>query len=103
MGNHDAGRAMNGAAEAWWDGRGSASPPDKEKALAVLDMICGRWKGSDAEFDDDAEPGTPLGRLMAIAFDASPEALAPNTGGEEDGEAWYDGPYTAFQKRYELC
>lgn len=99
MGNHDAGRAMAGAAEAWWDGRGSSPPPAKDEALAVLDRICGRWQWADAEFDDDDGPGSPLGRLIVIAF-ADPATPASTW---EDWDAWFDGPYDAFRTRFNLC
>ncbi len=99
MGNHHAGRAVSGAAEAWWDGRGASPPPGKEEALGVLDRICERWRGSDAEFDDEDAPDSALGRLIILAFgDPSLPASA-----WDDEDAWWDGPYGAFNKRFAFC
>lgn len=105
MGNHDVGRAMASAAEGFWAGNGDA-PVAKEKALAVLDAAAKRWIGADAEFDDELHEETPLSRLVAIAFDATPEELADLKGelpGDDCGEVWYDGPVTRFSERYKFC
>lgn len=102
MGNHDVGRALAGAAEGFWEGRKTAT---KEQALKFLDKVAERWRGADAEFDDELMDGetTALGRLVALAMGAKPEELS----GEEDEETlacpWYDGPYTRFRARYEFC
>lgn len=108
MGNHDVGRAMASAAEGFWAGNGD-TPVSKEKALAVLDASAKCWIGADAEFDDELIEETPLSRLVAIAFDATPDELADLKGKREEGriedrgELWYDGPYRRFTERYEFC
>lgn len=108
MGNHDVGRAMASAAEGFWAGNGDA-PVTKEKALAVLDAAAKRWIGADAEFDDELISETPLSRLVAIAFDATPDEVADLRGEfdggrvEDHGELWYDGPYKRFRQRYKFC
>lgn len=102
MGNHDVGRAMAGAAEAFWVGNGDA-PVTKEKALSVLDAAGLRWVGTDAEFDDEFLGETPLSRLVAIAFDATPEQIDDLKNATAEGEAWFDGPYSAFRQRYKFC
>jgi hypothetical protein len=98
MGNHDVGRALAGAAEGFWEGRKKAT---KKQALAFLDKVAERWRGADAEFDDELldGKGTALGRLVALAFDATPEEAA----GGEDGDLWYEGPYQKFRSRYRFC
>jgi hypothetical protein len=102
MGNHDVGRALAAAAKGFWRGRTTAT---KEDALGFLDEVASLWRGADAEFDDELLDGitTPLGRLVALAFDATPEEAK----GEEDEEtyecAWFEGPYTRFRRRYEFC
>jgi hypothetical protein len=95
MGNHDVGRALAGAAEGFWDGREKAT---KEQALSFLDKVAERWRGADAEFDDELIDGTStaLGRLVALAFDASAAELS-------SWDAWCDGPYQKFRARYEFC
>ena len=102
MGNHDVGRAMAAAAEAFWAGNGDA-PVDRDKALRVLDAAGERFRGADAEFDDEFFGETPLSRLVAIAFDATPEEIKSRDGGYDDGLAWYNGPEARFHDRYQFC
>lgn len=104
MGNHDVGRAMAGAAEAFFIGNDEALV-SKERAMAVLDAAAKNFHGADAEFDDEFHGETPLSRLVAIAFDASPEEIASRDDPDEDdgGEKWYAGPYTRFKNRYRFC
>lgn len=99
MGNHDVGRALAAAAEGFWDGRTTAT---KKQALSFLDKVAEPWRGADAEFDDELMDGTStaLGRLVALAFDATPAELADDPDGDSP---WYDGPYTRFSKRYDFC
>lgn len=107
MGNHDVGRAMAAASEGFWAGNGDA-PVSKERALAVLDAAGKRFIGADAEFDDELNEETPLSRLVAIAFDATPDEIADLKGEyacDEDavGMLWYEGPEKRFRARYEFC
>lgn len=103
MGNHDVGRALASAAEGFWAGNGDAEV-SKDKALAVLDKAAERWRGADAEFDDEFHGETPLSKLVAIAFDANHQQIASRDGDyEDDGESWYEGVYRKFRDRYEFC
>lgn len=108
MGNHAVGRAMAAAARGFWAGNGDA-PVTKERALAVLDAAAEDFHGADAEFDDELIEDTPLSRLVAIAFDATPDEIADLKGEldegriEDAGELWYDGPYSKFSARYSFC
>lgn len=108
MGNHDVGRAMSAAARGFWAGNGDA-PVNKEKALAVLNAAGEDYIGADAEFDDDLTEATPLSRLVAIAFDATPEELSDLRGErdegrvEDGGELWYDGPERRFRDHFKFC
>ncbi len=114
MGDHRIGRAMADWAALWWESR-TATPPSPVQALATLDAICSTYRGRDADFesqdpanptqvhpdyDVDTDPQGPLGRLIAIAFEASPAELAPDT---EEAQPWYDGPYQRFLARYGFC
>lgn len=106
MGNHSVGAAMHAAASAFWVAMGETKPT-KEQALAALDAAGEVFRGADAEFDDHASlPEEPLFRLIAVAFDATPEEIAsasPPEDADDGWEAWYDGPYDRFRKRYEFC
>ena len=99
MGNHDVGRAMAAAARGFWAGNEDA-PVTKEKALKVLDAAAEQFRGADAEFDDEADPEQPLGRLLVIAFGPYP---APGQEPDADGEGWYEGIYRPFSDRYNFC
>ena len=112
MGDHRIGKAMRDAANIWW---GSHPTPTQQDALAALDTICGPYRKRDAEFesedpkrpgyihpdyDQDTDPDGPIGRLIAIAFDAKPDEMSL---GDADTYPWYDGPFSRFNKRYEFC
>lgn len=103
MGNHDVGRAMAAGAKGFWAGRGD-NPVTPAEAMAVLDAIAEDFRGSDAEFDDELSEDTPLSRLIAIAFEATPEQIASRDGeADDDHEAWYEGVERKFSERYEFC
>ncbi len=112
MGNNLVGLAMGRAARVYWGTRGQQLLPTQVEALAVLDEICSPYKGADAEFEADdpknpdrinpdydrfTDPEGPLGKLIAIAFEATPEEM------ELETEAWDNGPKTRFDKRYRFC
>ena len=107
MGNHDIGRGMSAAAKAFWIAMGDVEPT-KEVALAALDAAGEDYVGGDAEFDDELVEWSPLSRLVAIAFDATPEEIADIKGEREEGriedagELWYDGPYRRFSDHFEF-
>lgn len=115
MGNHDAGHAMELSARMWWKGRGNSKSPTKDEALTVLDDICDAYRGCDAEFegtdprrvdsvnpdyDYSTDPEGPIGKLIAIAFDAQPNEMALE---DCDDCPWHDGPEKRFRKRYDFC
>lgn len=107
MGNHDVGRAMASAAEVFWLAMGDTKPT-KEQALAALDKMGERWRGADAEFDDELNEESDLSRLVAIAFDASPDEIADLNGeypcaDGDVGMLWYAGPERRFRDRFEFC
>ncbi len=95
MGNHDVGRALVAGSKGFWAGRKDGLVT-KDEALTVLDAMAEDFRGADAEFDDNDIPDSPLGRLVAIAFDATEEEIT-------DGDAWYEGPWTRFSDRYGFC
>jgi hypothetical protein len=101
MGNHDVGTAMStGAAVFWLVNVGT--PVDKEKALQVLDVLAGTYRGADAEFDDHTQPDKPLGKLMAIAFGPwDPGDL--KKGSYEYWVKWDEEIWGPFSQRYEFC
>lgn len=100
MGNHSVGEAFAAAAEVFWLVQGTATP-SKDVTLAALDVVGERFRGADAEFDDYLRPDEPLGRMVAIAFDATPEEIADEE--TEDESPWYEGPETRFRERYGFC
>jgi hypothetical protein len=102
MGNHNVGRGMDSAARVFWQAWKNHSPsrsPSKDDALAALDLMAEDYRGADAEFDDSANYGEPLGNLIALAFGWSDEQEAA----DDDGEAWDEGPYMEFRTRYAFC
>lgn len=100
MGNHHVGRAMAAAAEVFWIAK-KDSIVEPEHALEALDAAARDFHGADAEFDDEFRSATPLARLVAVAFNASPAEIADRDSGI--GDRWYDGPYSRFQERYKFC
>ena len=112
MGDHIIGRAMGQAALLYWARRGDRPPPSKEEAMSALDKICGPYRNRDAEFESEdpdrpgrihpaygryTDPNGPLGKLIAIAFDATPNEMLPNT---DDECPWLEGPERRFDKHY---
>jgi len=107
LGNHAVGRGMAAAARAFWLAM-NGEQPTKEQALAALDAAAKDYVGADAEFDDELNEETPLSRLVAIAFGATPAEVADLKGeypcdDEDRGMLWYEGPYQRFRDRYEFC
>lgn len=101
MGNHDVGRAFASAAEVFWGLVPESTTPTKEATLKALEAVGNRYRGSDAEFDDELfDHTTQLGRMVAIAFEATPEEMRPETDG---ASPWYDGPETRFRKHFKFC
>jgi hypothetical protein len=104
MGNHDVGQAFAAAADLFWCVIPEGTTPSKELTLKALEAVGERFRGSDAEFDDEmADHTTPLGRMVAIAFDATPEEMTDEESDGEYGEAWYNGPLSRFSAYFELC
>ena len=113
MGNHTAGLAMGRMATAKLLSRGT------QTAMAMLNEICERYRGCDAEFkaEDPKRPGAihpdfgrytdpagPLGILIAEAFGTPGHDY--QAGFPKDAKAfaaWDDGPYQAFDEHYEFC
>lgn len=105
MGNHDVGRGMSAAARVFWIAVGDREV-SKELALEAINAAGEDYVGADAEFDDELYGETPLSRLVAIAFDASPDEIADLRGGLDDenaGELWYDGPVRRFIAHFGFC
>jgi hypothetical protein len=105
MGNHDVGRAFAGGADLFWAAITPGTEPTKELALKCLEAIGERYRGADAEFDDELwDQKTALGRMVALAFDAKPEELVRDDDeSDECGKAWDDGPCTRFRKHFDFC
>lgn len=98
MGNSVVARAFSGIAEMFWQLVPAEPPPGKDVVLRALDAIGKRFSGADADSGDDwHDPSSSLGRMVAIAFDATPDEIA-----SEDGDAWFDGPLKRFRARYRL-
>lgn len=102
MGNHDVGRAMAAAARAFWIAT-DGSEPDQATALEALDAAAEDFIGADAEFDDELFGETPLSKLVALAFDATPDEIKSRDTDHDDGMAWYEGPERRFRDRYKFC
>lgn len=108
MGNHEVGRSLAASAKVFWKTVGDRAVT-KDEALSVLDLAAEDFIGADAEFDDEMTTDTPLSRLVAVAFEATPEEIADLKGEldegriEDQGELWYDGPYRRFSDRYRFC
>ena len=112
MGDHHIGRDMEAKAGLWWAGRPDGFRPTKAEAMDALDRICGPHRDRDAEFEstDPDDPGAihpdyemstdpdgPIGRLIAVAFDAQPGEVDL---GDDDDCPWFDGPYTRFSDQF---
>lgn len=93
---------MAASAEVFWAVAEDANV-NKEQALKVLDIAAKEFIGADAEFDDEFYSPTPLSRLVAIAFDATDAERSSLEDGDDDGDAFYEGPYTRFRSRYKFC
>ena len=106
MGHHDVGRGMAGAAKVYWLAMGDREPT-QEQALAALDAAGEDYHGADAEFDDELNEWTPLSRLVAIAFAATPEEISDLKGETPDddqrGMIWYEGAYSRFREHFRFC
>jgi hypothetical protein len=124
MGNHVAGRAVGHAAEIAIKARLQG-----ETALALLDRVCKKYRGYDAEFEaedpnnpgtvhpdydsyTDPHPNAALGMLMVEAFapngltDLPKYAAMLNGEGDEEEaacDAWWQDVYEPFRKRYGFC
>ncbi len=98
MGNHAVGRAFVAIATVANERR-----KEGESALDILDLAADQSeiRGADAEFDDAIEPGEPVFDLIIEAFG---EGKVFTFGDDDEGwDAFYDGPYAAFNQRYSLC
>ena len=123
MGNHQAGREIGKAAEA-----AVAVRKAGETALAILDRVCSRHRGCDAEFESedpnnpsnvhpdydsytDPHPGAALGMLLIEAFAPNGMADLPryapmlSRGPEEEKacDAWWTEVYFKFRDRFGFC
>ena len=105
MGYFAQGDAIVAGAEAYWRGRGGMPAPARKDALAALVGIVGpvvRRTGNYEMRDEDAETSSsPLGRLIAIAFDATPAEMDDTL--DEACESPFDvGPLQRFQQHFDL-
>lgn len=102
MGNYAVGSAFVACAEIAAERRRPG-----ETALEILDMAADKSgvRGMDAEFDDATMFGEPFCDLIIEAFGNHADFNPPYDDDEfEDAyERFYDGPYSAFRKRYDLC
>jgi hypothetical protein len=123
MGNHVVGKAMGLAAEEAIRGRRPGEAP-----LAILDRICGPYRGADAEFEaedpamqgfvhpefadyTDPHPKAALGMLMLEAFAPNGTSdlvryapmLCTGPGEEAACDAWWEEVYEPFNKRFNFC
>jgi hypothetical protein len=99
------GDAIAAGAQAYWLGRGSMPAPDQKDALAALKGIVGpvvRSTGNYKMRDDNAETSSsPLGRLIAIAFDATSAEMDDTL--DEACESPFDvGPLERFREHFGL-
>lgn len=124
MGNHAAGNAIGQAAQ-----HALAVRQPGETALSILDRICKKYRGSDAEFESedpdapgsvhpdyedyrDPHPAAALGVLMLEAFAPNGVADMPKyapmlDADDPDEEAAYDAwaaeVEQPFRKRFGFC
>lgn len=103
MGNHNVGETFEVAAEVFWLMVPDGTTPDKALVLKALEIVGEPYRGADAEFDDAlVDHTTPLGRMVAIAFDATEEEMG-DPEDDESAEIWFDGPYARFREHFEFC
>lgn len=89
--------AFDAVAEVFWSRTPPDRPPGRQAALRALDALGKRAHGIDVNTEDAMrDPGSPIGRLIAIAFEATPEEVM-----DIDG-AWCEGPVSRFRDRYDL-
>lgn len=103
MGNHDVGRSMASSAELFWHlvNEEEVTPII---AKSALDIAAKPYIGADAEFDDEFIQPTPLSKLISIAFEATETEMKSLDGSlDDDGDAFYEGPYRRFSDRYKFC
>ncbi|MBI1207427.1 MAG: hypothetical protein GC191_09070 [Azospirillum sp.] len=103
MGNYHVGDAMDAAARVFWKLASKRRKNIRELALSVLDEAAESWIGADAEFEDYTDPGQPLGRMIALAFDATPGEMSLNHPEDPFASPWHDGPLSRFFTRYKFC
>ncbi len=95
MGNRAIAEMFEAVADIFWSAHGDGVPT-RHQALQALDAIGNRFRGADANSSDAMnDPASPLGRMIALAFEATPEELVAGS--------WYDGPKTRFRSRYDFC
>lgn len=99
------GEGLLAAAEAYWLGRGKQPEPSKEEALEALDVVTQAVTNGSGSYEisepEDEDPDSHLGRLVAIAFDATDEEKAePDK--ETGTDPWREGPLQRFREHYNL-
>ena len=102
MGNHQAGHSMVLIATALAEQREKTG----QTAMEILDKACEEYRGADAEFDDDLQPDTVLGKLIAEASGLENEYKKRlDEGDEEEAEDYWDEYIydDFFKKRYDFC
>jgi len=97
---------MAAGARGFWVGNGH-NEVHQGKAIEAMDAIAEDYEGLDAEFDDELSSDTDLSRLMCIAFEATEQdklllkgELPEDVDDETAWDAWYEGVYARFRKRY---
>lgn len=96
MGNHDAGRSMVQTACALDDQRARTG----QSALEILDIACGPYRDTDAEFDDERQPETQFGKLLIEAF--APQGTYDSSLDNDYQDQWWDEVVVPFKERYQL-
>lgn len=90
-----------------------------QRAIELLDIICEPYRGCDAEFEaedpnrrgfkhpmygDYTDPDAPMGQLIAEEFgEPGRDYKAGWPENEDVVEAWHEGPYLEFCRRYQFC
>lgn len=77
--------------EGFWKDR----VPTRDQALWLLNGYTSPWQGHPANFGPEANADQPLGRLIAIAFEATEKEKA-------DIAAWQAGPIERFRTQYKF-